>query len=362
MKKLLVCGLGAGYDGVSNVIISFIENVDKSLFDVSVLETYDSAYHDRIEKSGCKIYRLPPFKKFFAYKKAVKKLFAEQHFDVVWINNTSKVDLQIMKNAHRFGAKVVTHSHGSVQEGGFLKRNAYKFLSCVNERKFYKYLNYGIACSQSSADYFYNKKYMADIPLKVLPNAINSVNFMFADEMRKKFRDELSLSENDVAMACIGRLCPVKNLGFALRVLQNLPPNYKLYFVGDGERDKLENDIKSLSLNDRAFLMGRRSDVSQLINAFDVILLPSISEGLPLTVLEAQANGMKCFVSANVGGDCKLLDSLEFLAIDNPETWAKAIMKADVSRTRDASEQIKLKNADIEEYTKMLTEIFFNVK
>lgn len=357
MKKLLVCGLGEGYGGVSNVIMSVLRTIPQGTLDITVVETYDSVYHDEILGLGNKIVRFPPFKKYFKYKKAVKRYLKDNVFDVVWINNTAKVDLVIMKFAKRGGAKIITHSHGSVQEGSKLKRTVFEILNKLNERKFYSYMDYGIACSRSSADYFYNGKYMKNKPLCVLTNAIGCKKYAFSESKREVARAVFNADKNNIVLACIGRVCAVKNLGFAVEIMQSLPEKYKLVIIGGGETDALKSRISALKLQGRVSVLGERSDIEDLINGVDILLLPSLSEGLPMVVLEAQANGLKCLISDRVSDECKALESVEFIPIDSPKFWAEVILNSDISRNAAALEIMKSKGFDVEAYTRRFLEI-----
>lgn len=360
MKKLLVGGLGMSYGGVSNVIMTFLRNVDRQEFDISIIETYDSVFHDEISALGVKIIRLPIFKKYFRYKKAVKRLFKENRFDVVWINNTAKVDILLMKYAKRSGAKIISHSHGSVQEGSRLKKLIFNIINRVHEKEFYKLLDLGIACSQSSAEYFYNPKYMkGNLPV-VLPNAIDCNKYAFSYDKRVQARSIFNAGETDIVLACIGRICEVKNLGFALKVMLLLPDEYKLVIIGNGDSSALRSEIESNGLEDRVFILGGRGDVDLLINGVDIVLLPSLSEGLPMIVLEAQANGTKCIISDKVSSECKALDSTVFATIQDASVWADIIKSADTTKTENAEKIMIDGGFDVSTYSQRLAELINN--
>lgn len=360
MIRVLVAGLGAGFGGVSRVIMNVLNNMPKDKVEFTVIETYDSAYHNEIIDGGNKIVEIPPFKKYFKYKKAIKKLFECEKFDFVWINNTAKVDLIIMKYAKKHGVKVIWHSHGSVQEGGKLKGFVFELLNKINEKKFYRYLDYGIACSNSSAEYFYNKKYAKDNVI-VMPNSIDCKKYVFSEKKRAKSRTEFNVHEGDIVLACIGRVCEVKNLDFAVKVLADLPDNYKLVIIGSGETEKLKKSIDQNGVASRTVLLGERNDVADLLNGIDILLLPSKSEGLPMVVLEAQANGIKCLISDRVSKECKALDTAEFLSIDSHEEWKNAIIKANTERLGDALAIMKEKGFDVFGYVKKFGEILYEL-
>ena len=357
MKKLLVCGLGEGFGGVSNVIMSVLRAIPQGTLDITVVETYDSVYHDEILALGNKTVKFPPFKKYFKYKKAAKRYFKNNAFDAVWINNTAKVDLVIMKFAKRGGAKIITHSHGSVQEGSKLKKTVFEILNKLNERKFYSYMDFGIACSKSSADYFYKGKRLKNKRVCVLTNAIDCKKYAFSESKRNAARAVFNADKNDIVLACIGRVCAVKNLSFAVEIVQSLPEKYRLVIIGGGETDALKSRVTDLKLQDRISVLGERNDINDLINGVDILLLPSLSEGLPMVVLEAQANGLKCIISDRVSDECKALESAEFIPSESPVLWAEIILNSDISRNANAIEIMKSKGFDVEAYAKRFLEI-----
>lgn len=357
MKKLLVCGLGGGYGGVAQVIMNVLRAVPPDAWDITVALTYESPYRDEIQSLGFHTVKWPPFRKYFAYKKAVKEFLQNNAFDTVWINNTAKVDLAVMRYAKRYGAFVVTHSHGSVQEGSGCKRFIFELLNKCNEKKFYSYMDRGIACSQSSASYFYNAEYLHGKRVEVLPNAIDCAKHAFSENDRVTARQQFGVQEDDIVLACVGRVCAVKNLGFALQTMATLPAQYKLAVIGGGDMQWLAQQIATLGIADRVRILGERKDVNVLLNGIDILLMPSLSEGLPMVALEAQANGIKCILSNKISNECKALDSMEFVPIDDPAKWIAAILHADTKRTENAAQILYDKNFDISTYAKRLTEI-----
>ena len=356
MKKLLIGGLGEGYGGVSNVIMTYLRNVDRSQFNISVIETYDSVYHDEIVSLGFEIIRLPVFKKYFKYKKAVRKLFKDRKFDVVWITHNAKVAILTLKYAQCSGPQVITHSHGTVQEGSRLKRCVFEFINKLHEKKFYSYMDLGVACSQSSATYFYNAKYLKNKEVFVLPNAIDCKKYEYSCEKRIAAREILNARDADIVLACIGRVCDVKNLDFALKIMPLLPDKYKLVIIGGGDARTLQAEVARTGLDNRVSFLGARSDVDLLMNGVDMLLLPSLSEGLPMIVLEAQANGVKCIISDRVSSECKVLESAEFATICDESVWADIIKRAETERTENAATILTEGGFDVATYSQKLSE------
>ena len=122
-----------------------------------------------------------------------------------------------------------------------------------------------------------------------------------------------------------------------------------LWIIGDGpDREKIENGIKERNLEDCVKLLGVRSDVRDLYNGMDIFLLPSLFEGLPVVMVEAQSNGLKCYASDGVPQQAKMIETVEYISLkENAETWADIILNGDHSRCPSAVESINKKGFGI---------------
>ena len=120
-----------------------------------------------------------------------------------------------------------------------------------------------------------------------------------------------------------------KNPFFALEIMRALNkeiPNVMMAYIGDGELKKdIEKYISERNIKNISF-MGIRDDVNQLMIASDILILPSLFEGLPIVAVEAQAAGLPTLLSDNVSKEAKLVSSTEFLPIDNVARWSNRII------------------------------------
>ena len=123
---------------------------------------------------------------------------------------------------------------------------------------------------------------------------------------------------------------------------------------GDG-RTGIEQKVQTLGLGDKVIFTGIRSDVPELMQAMDVFLFPSLYEGLPVTMVEAQAAGLPCVISTSIPDDCKLTDLVSTVSLDQPVSrWAQAIQAALTIPRRDTSEEIGAAGFDIRENARWL--------
>ena len=122
-----------------------------------------------------------------------------------------------------------------------------------------------------------------------------------------------------------------------------------LLLVGDGDlKANIEEKIKELGLSDKVVFTGLRSDVDRLLQAMDVFLFPSVYEGLPLSIIEAQAAGLPCLISDKVPDECRITDCVQQLSLDDPiETWIQAVLNACETERKETLTLIRNAGYDI---------------
>jgi glycosyltransferase involved in cell wall biosynthesis len=184
---------------------------------------------------------------------------------------------------------------------------------------------------------------------KIIHNAINVKKFSFNAIARDKIRKEFSL-ENKFVIGHVGRFHEQKNHVFLIDVFAEaykLDKNAILLLVGDGElKGDIEKKVKKLGLKDAVIFAGIRADIDNMYQCFDVFTLPSLFEGLPLTLIEAQCAGIAVVVSASVSTEANITGYLQYLPFDI-EMWAKAILEKKNFDRVDFSEKISEAGYDI---------------
>ena len=160
----------------------------------------------------------------------------------------------------------------------------------------------------------------------------------------------------------IGRFNSQKNQLFLLDVLAEIikkNTNYKLFLVGDGElKTQILEKIKKLKIERNVELLGIRNDIPEILQAMDVFLFPSLFEGLPVSLVEAQATGIQCVISDGVPAESILVkENVKVISLkENAEQWANKILEIKNFERKDVSEIIKEKGYDIKENAKKLEE------
>ncbi|MDO4747168.1 MAG: glycosyltransferase [Candidatus Saccharibacteria bacterium] len=219
--------------------------------------------------------------------------------------------------------------------------------------------NYYMACSKEAAKFLFRGKAGKAMILK---NGVDLKQYKYDEKERIIIRKELRVAKNDIVIGHIGRMDAVKNQAFLIEVLQELNQknnNYRLILIGDGsEKKKLEELAKKSGTNDRITFLGNKKDSSRYYNAMDVFVFPSKSEGLGIALIEAQANGLKCFASTAVPRDANATKTVTFISLEKTAAeWANIIDEVTLGRF-DGQELIKEKGYDISDSARRL-QVFY---
>ena len=210
--------------------------------------------------------------------------------------------------------------------------------------------------------WFYPEALIASGRVQVLANAVDAARFRFHPEKRGQLRRELDL-EGKLAAVCVARFRPEKNQGFLLDVLREmrrLGVDAVLVFAGEGPcEDEVKAKAKAYGLEEHTRFLGMRTDIPDILSAADAFVLPSLWEGLPVTVIEAQASGLHCVVSQGLTGEMNVLGMVEYISLKAaPAEWAGALVKAARYPRRDTYEEMRASGYDINTTAPWLQEFY----
>ena len=200
----------------------------------------------------------------------------------------------------------------------------------------------------------------------MLNNAINAKKFVFCREARQQMRNDLHLSDNTVVIGHVGRFVEAKNHLFLIDVFADVHrrnPDSVLLLVGDGElRPSIEAAIQENRLQDSVILAGVQSEVAPYYQAMDVFVFPSLYEGLPVSVVEAQAAGLHCCVSSNVPSDAAITDLVEFIPLEyGAERWAEIAINRAQEPRENMLHAIQSAGFDVASTAKWLEDFYIGV-
>lgn len=342
--------------GLETMLMNYYRHMDRNhvQFDFLVHRQEKAAYDEEIELLGGMIYRMPVLNPFSnSYKGELDKFFTEHsEYKVIHVHQDCLSSV-ILKVAEKHGVPVrIAHSHCASQD-----KNLKYLIKMFYQRRIPQCATHLLACGEEAGKWMFRG---ADF--KVLNNAINTYLYRYDKIKREHMRKQLGVDEDTLLVGHVGRFNYQKNHTFLVDIFKNVCKHRKakLILVGDGIlRSEIEQKVKTANLEENVIFTGVRSDVTDLLQAMDAFVFPSNYEGLPVTMIEAQAAGLPCFISDKVSIECKKTDLVQQIPLSaGADTWAEVIINGQVEERRDTSEEIKKSGFDIQENAKRLQQFY----
>lgn len=345
--------------GAETMCMELYRHIDRNRvqFDFVKHLSYKGMYEDEIRELGGRIYTAPKYKGYniLQYRRWWKNhLKAHPEHKIIHGHyfNLSAIYFKICK---KFGRITVAHPN-AVKSDGF-KENFKRFICRENNME--KYSDYCFACSPRAGEWLIKVK-----PFTVLKNAIDINKFTYSEDIRQEVRAEFGFPLGCLVIGAVGRFSYEKNPHGILDIFKSVlskTPDAKLLWIGAGKlHSEIEQRIHKEDLDKSVILTGARSDVEKMMQAMDVFIFPSFSEGLGIVAIEAQAAGLPCLCSDAVPQEAAVTDLCKFLPLDDHELWAQEILSANVER-RDTSEQIRKAGYDIHVTSEWLQNFYCNI-
>lgn len=324
LRILMVLGSLDYCNGITSYAMNYYNNLNKDDYkiDFAVHYNFDSEYKEKIETDGNKVFFMGDYsiKSLITLRKRIKKLYENNKYDIVHchILNLAWFYLSIAKKCG-ITSRII-HSHATKNSDNFYKNIRNKFL-----KKFgLKYANQYFACSDLAGKYLFGKK-----KYEVILNAIDYKKFGYSEIFRKKLMAKYNIDSSIFVLGFVGRFTHQKNIPFLLDVfykLRNKNFNFKAFIIGDGkEKQYIQNYISSHDLTDFVFLVESNPNIFEYYSLFDLFLLPSFFEGLPVTGVEAQVAGCGVICSDRITEELNFSFNCLFLPINNVNIWVEKI-------------------------------------
>ena len=346
-----------GKNGIANCVMNYISRLDSARVQCDLVcpNEPDSTARAQVERTGGRVFVRPGRNRHpFSYIRKLSRIIRERGIEIVHAHGNSATLAAEMIAAKRGGAKVrMPHSHNTTCN----MKLADKLLRGV----FYRTSTDNIACSCLAGEWLYpNRNYT------VLNNAIDAKKFRFSQTERDETREKLGLAPEEFVFLHIGAFNEQKNQSFLLEAFQALllkKPDSRLLLVGDGERRaSCEARAEALGFRKQVSFLGLRDDIPALLSAADAFVLPSLHEGLPLTLVEAQCAGLPCIASDRVTPESALTNLVSFAPIDRAEHFAAAMEVVERTAPKTASSVAIIRAAeagyDVSQNAETLMEIY----
>lgn len=367
MKKkinILLFNYGLGKGGTESYFVNLSKFIDKDRFNISVLiksgKGIDQNFYDEFKKNCDEVYicgnETSTKKEEF---KNLKKFFKKHknQFDIIHINSASGKECLVGLMAKFYGRikNIIFHSHMGGSDSKVSKFNGlYKIiLNKLACRKF--------ACSTEAAQFVFGKS--NDVIL--LNNSVDLEKFSFNEDVRLNKRKELDIKENDFVLLNVGRFVEQKNHKYLIKIfceLQKQDKQAKLILIGNGEQEDCikelvkENDIPNV------YFLEKRKDISEIMQASDVMVMPSLHEGLPIVCVEAQATGLPIVISDNVSKESNVGGLCEYLSLKtNVDDWVKIILSYKNRKRQNVQDKIIKNGFDNKSAIKKLENYYYEI-
>lgn len=334
------------FGGAQTFIMNIYNNIDreKVQFDFVVIPEERKDLYEVIESMGGRIFVCPSYngKNHFSYCKWWNDFFTEHpEYHVIHghVRSTAAIYLNIAK---KHGLITIAHSHSTSNGKGItaIVKNILQF-------PIRNIADYLFACSDKAGIWLYGKKAIYKQNYKMIPNGVDLDRFAFNKTMREEMRRKLGINKQTFVVGHIGRFTEPKNHKYLIElfsILKRTNPDCCLLMVGNGELfDDIRRYCEGLNIMDSVIMPGSRADTENFYQAMDVFVFPSLWEGLPVSVVEAQANGLPCLISDEITKDVNLTDLVTYLPLHNKEQWIKELDTSTLKTHTKVSESNKIK-------------------
>lgn len=357
MKYVLVYGMTSNPGGIESYLLNLLKCTKKYGVQLDFVTDFPSiAYEKEIREYQGKIYYINrKGKKLIKHWREFYKIFKKHpEYSTVYFNALDAGVLFTAVIPWLLKRKVVIHSHNGETSKRMLQTVTRPLLGLITDKR--------VACSRLAAEFMFGKK--ASKEVLIVPNAITLDKYQFKQEIRENIRKKMGI-EKKIVLCHIGRLSEQKNPFRLLEILVAVlkkEKNVVLLSVGTGElEDEVHDYARKLGVEDHVKFLGKRNDVSDLLQAADVFVLPSKYEGLPIVAIEAQAAGIPSVLSSAISSETNISGKIEFVDLqEKDEKWADIILMSAKRERYCCIEKLKEKgydSSDVSEQTRQLIAI-----
>lgn len=349
--------------GIETMLMNYYRHMDrdKVQFDFLANKPQIGDYEEEIKAMGGRIFRTPGYKSYGKYMKYMKKLFEENpEYKIIHTHNGTLM-IYALKAAKKNKIPVrIAHAHATAIPLDF--KTAFKV--CL--KPFIKYTaNHFWGCSDAAGEFYFTEDKWNNSDHKLVHNAIDVEKFTYNRQSRQRLRKEYGL-EDKLIIGNIGRFTWQKNHKKLIDVFYEIHkqnPDARLVLVGVGElENEMKSQIDSLSLTDSVVFTGLQTNVEEWYSVFDVFVMTSHYEGLPVVGIEAQASDLPCFFTDTITPELKILEKTHFLGLkDTPKSWADAILSCEITERKSRFEEMKNAGYDIKTEAKLIEDLYLKL-
>lgn len=356
--------------GAETMMMNYLRNIDRNKIQMDFLINREgnADYQKEIERLGSKVYHMCSMYpgKFHQYKNEFRRFLREHPWYTIIHSHLEERSYFALKIAKEEGVPVrIAHAH-SVPQGKNLKM----MMRLYFRRRLGKYYTHAFSCGERPAKWLFG----TTKGVTIMKNAIDTEGFRYDETIRKKVRDSLKIKENQLVIGHIGRFIQEKNQLFLVEIFHEVNkqcPDSKLLLIGGGKpkaeikyKEKIKKKVEETGFEGKVQFLGVRDDIEKLMQGIDILVMPSLSEGFPVTLVEAQSAGVPCVASDVVSNEVNVTGEIQYKSLaEDAVEWANKILsiaKANTGR-KDMREKVVESGLDIKENAKWLERFYERV-
>lgn len=352
--------------GAENAIMNYFRHIDRNKvqFDFLLTEPSKCQFEDEINSLGGRVYRVPQLtiKNPVPYLSGIWRFFKTHSTYRIVHSHTSSKSFFPLLIALLTGVPVrVCHSHNTKSEKGI--SGLFRDFLKVPLRLVSTHL---CACGKDAAIWLYGARAVEKGKVTIVPNVIEANSFEYSEQTRSLVRKQLGIADSTIVIGCAARFSIQKNHHFLISVFNEIHKKIedsKLILVGDGElRHAIYNQIVNLGISSDVIFTGVVPDVASYEQAMDCFVMTSLYEGLPLSLIEAQICGLKCFVSSGITRESDKTGLVTFIPLDKGAGfWADIIIDGIHYERYSRLSDIQRAGYDAESSSKVLETMYLDL-
>lgn len=326
-------------DGISTILYDYCSRINKDEFEIHLVISGEYRYDtiENFKRIGVMLHFLPSRKKqLLKYFWHLLRLISKEKIDLVYAHGSSTLlSIELLAAMISGCRHRVVHSHNT--------RCDHIRLNSILRPVFNFLYTDAVACGEDAGKWLFREH-----SFRIIRNGRDYKQYRYRTDVRSEMRAQLGIEECCLAVGHVGGFNRQKNQEYLVHVFKeilNQKPNSKLFFVGEGTLKKRVQEVtERFEISDRVVFMGAVSNVPEILQAMDVMVLPSLYEGLPLVVVEWQMAALPCVVSDNVTRECVFSDLVHYMSLENGyESWAEKVLKiSDNHRKVESEDVVKL--------------------
>lgn len=326
--KILYYIRGLNVGGAETFIYNILNNISSKYKIDIVLQDKKNRNKKLLklcEDKNIKLYYITPFEKnIFKSIKELYKILKNNNYDILHIHLNALLNITPIVVGMFTKTKVIIHSHNTKNN---LAGKIGTLIHIFNSKWINKQNITRLACGKEAGKWMYGKN-----KFYIINNAIDLEKFRFNQLERENLRKKMKISENEIIIGHVGRFVEAKNHIFILKIFSKIlkkSTNYRLILIGNGDlENKIREIVLELNISEKVIIINNIQDTFKYYSLFDLLLFPSLFEGLPFVLVEAQASGLKIIASNKITEEMNIINSIEFIDLKNKEEyWSECILK-----------------------------------